>query len=238
MSLSRFFKGKSEFDKKIKSIVGYTPNDAFLFKKALVHKSVVHDQKFEETESNERLELLGDAVLGLLIAEYLYLGFPDKNEGELTRLRALLVSRNNLNKIAVKIGLEDILVANIGGHKHSMSVYGNAFEALVGAIYLDGGIKRVKKFIFDHVFVHVIDIDAVLKIDPNYKSKVIEWAQAAKLDFEFITDEVFDEQNKSTKEYLAKLMVDGKQVSEASDFSKKKAEQKAAEIYYNQLNPI
>jgi ribonuclease-3 len=220
-----FFRKKKPFEKKIKNIVGYKPNDVFLFQLAMVHKSVVYDSTFPYEKSNERLELLGDAVLGMLVAEYLYDHFPDKNEGDLTKMRSLIVSRTNLNKIAIHLGLNDILISNQKGLFNTDSVYGNAFEALVGAIYLDAGLKRTKKFIYALFKTH-INLEELIHQDPNYKSRLIEWAQAAKIEYLFETKEF----NRDGRDQIfeCKLFLDKELASSAMAKNKKKAEQNAA----------
>lgn len=235
LSFISFFRKKKPFEKKIKNIVGYRPNDVFLFQLAMVHKSVVYDSNFPHKKSNERLELLGDAVLGMLIAEYLFHKFPEKNEGDLTKIRSLIVSRTNLNKIAIDLGLNDLLISNNKGVFNTDSVYGNAFEALVGAIYLDGGIKKTKKFIYS-LFKNHIDLDNLIHSDPNYKSRLIEWAQAAKVEYLFETQEI--EKDGRDQIFECKLFLDNELATSAIAKNKKKAEQNAALEFFKSKGNI
>jgi ribonuclease-3 len=224
-----FLKTKNKFLIQIKNIIGYYPNDVFLFKKAMIHKSVVNDGKDVYGESNERLELLGDAVLGMIVMEYLYVKFPHKNEGELTQYRSKIVSRNTLNKIAITIGLNELIVANIDKNNPADSLYGNAFEALVGAIYLDLGIKKTEKFLINKIFKEAINLNELLSAESNFKSKVIEWAQKEKHKIDFKTIEAYTERR--IKTFSAHLYLNGEKVSEGTAKSKKKAEQIASKFF-------
>ena len=229
IKLFGFLKIKNKFSKQIKSIIGYYPNDVFLFEKAMVHKSVVNDGKEMYNESNERLELLGDAVLGMIVMEYLYDKFPDKNEGELTQYRSKIVSRSTLNKIAITIGLNELIVANIDKNNPADSLYGNAFEALVGAIYLDLGIKKTEKFLIHKIFKEAINLKELLKAESNFKSKVIEWSQKEKHQIEFKTTEIYI--GGRNRNFSAHLYMNGEMISEGKAKSKKKAEQIASKNF-------
>lgn len=229
MKVLRFFKKPKNFEKKIKNIIGVRPNDVFLYQLALIHKSVVNDEKHEAEESNERLEFLGDAVIGMVVAEFLYSKFGKKNEGELTKLRSKIVSRATLNDLAVKIGLDQLVQAKLDKNSIPNSIYGNAFEALVGAIYLDLGLKASKKFLLKKVLNEHVDVLEILNKDFNYKSKVIEWAQGGKREYVF---EVIQEHGEGIEKiFEAVLKIDGKTVASGSSRSKKKAEQEAAKVF-------
>lgn len=229
IKLLGFLKIKSKFSKQIKNIIGYYPNDVFLFKNAMIHKSVVNDNKDTNLVSNERLELLGDAVLGMIVMDYLYDKFPEKNEGDLTKYRSKIVSRNTLNKIAIKIGLKNLIVANIDKNNPADSLYGNAFEALVGAVYLDVGIKKTERFIVKKIFKEAINLDELLSAESNFKSKVIEWSQKEKHKIIFKSYEEFN--SEKVREFSAHLYMNGEKITEGKAKSKKKAEQIASQNF-------
>ena len=224
--LSKFSR-KDKFSKNIKNIVGFYPSDVFLFKTSLVHKSAVHDSSTGFKESNERLEFLGDAILGAIVAKYLFEKFPGKDEGFLTKMRSKIVSRQSLNALAVKIGLNNLIISRLDKNSKTESIYGNAFEALIGAIYLDKGLEVCETFLLKKVIEPNISLDKLENEETNFKSRIIEWAQKEKQDLAF---EILQEYGEGRgKEFEAVIVLDGKQTTTGRDKSKKGAEQKAAE---------
>ena len=224
--LSKFSR-KDKFSKNIKNIVGFYPSDVFLFKTSLVHKSAVHDSSTGFKESNERLEFLGDAILGAIVAKYLFEKFPGKDEGFLTKMRSKIVSRQSLNALAVKIGLNNLIISRLDKNSKTESIYGNAFEALIGAIYLDKGLEVCETFLLKKVIEPNISLDKLENEETNFKSRIIEWAQKEKQDLAF---EIIQEYGEGRgKEFEAVIVLDGKQTTTGRDKSKKGAEQKAAE---------
>ena len=224
--LSKFSR-KDKFSKNIKSIVGFYPGDVFLFKTSLVHKSAVHDSSTGFKESNERLEFLGDAILGSIVAKYLFDKFPGKDEGFLTKMRSKIVSRQSLNALAIKIGLNNLIIARLDKNSKTESIYGNAFEALIGAVYLDKGLEECETFLLKKVIEPYISLDKLENEETNFKSRIIEWAQKEKQDLAFeIIQEYGDGRG---KEFEAVIILDGKQTTTGREKSKKGAEQKAAE---------
>jgi ribonuclease-3 len=230
--LSKFSR-KDKFSRKIKNIVGFYPGDVFLFQTSLVHKSAVHDSSTEFKESNERLEFLGDAILGAIVAEYLFEKFPGRDEGFLTKMRSKIVSRQSLNSLAVKIGLNELIIARLDKNSKTESIYGNAFEALIGAIYLDKGLKVCEEFLLSKVIKPNISLHKLENEETNFKSRIIEWAQKEKQDLVF---EIIQEYGEGrAKEFEAVIVLDGKQTTTGRDKSKKGAEQKAAEKLCTEL---
>ena len=224
--LSKFSR-KDKFSKNIKSIVGFYPGDVFLFKTSLVHKSAVHDSSTGFKESNERLEFLGDAILGSIVAKYLFDKFPGKDEGFLTKMRSKIVSRQSLNALAIKIGLNNLIIARLDKNSKTESIYGNAFEALIGAVYLDKGLEKCETFLLKKVIEPYISLDKLKNEETNFKSRIIEWAQKEKQDLAF---EIIQEYGEGRgKEFEAVIILDGKQTTTGREKSKKGAEQKAAE---------
>lgn len=210
--------------------MGFTPRNADLYKQAFRHHSASTRYDVKEGRiSNERLEYLGDAVLSSIIAEVLFSTYPTKGEGFLTELRAKIVSRENLCELARKIGIEDYLEydKSIRGNRQIIrAISGNAFEALIGAIYLDKGYDFTKKFISKRIINPHIDIHHLADKEINFKSKLIEWCQKNRKTIAF---EALEERRQGKqKSYLVSVVIDGEEFGRGEDFSKKKAEQIAA----------
>lgn len=227
------FKSKSVKDKHlisaIKNIIGRRPANINLYYLALKHSSTASQNQHGLKESNERLEYLGDAILGAVIADFLFKKFPLKDEGFLTRIRSRLVNRESLNTLGRKIGLIQLVEYNkankIGKLTHK-SLYGNTLEALVGAVYLDHGYRFCQHFILDKLILPYFDIREVVNSDPNYKSRVIEWAQKKNKAVRF---EIIDiKQQNNHKEFTAQVFIDDKAIGTGHGYSKKKAEQNAS----------
>ncbi len=220
-------------DKKLRNavehIIGDKPSNLTLYRLAFMHSSVSKESTIKGgyKESNERLEFLGDSVLGMITAEYLFKKFPFKDEGFLTEIRSRMVSRESLNVVARKIGL-DKLVEYDGNRKTVLartSMYGDALEALIGAIYMDKGFRFTKKFVVKSILTQHFDIDTVVSNNPNFKSIVIEWAQREGKQIRF---DITEEGSKHNKEFTAVIYVDEESFSMGQGYSKKKAEQTAS----------
>ncbi|WP_309941207.1 ribonuclease III [Aureibacter tunicatorum] len=223
----------------IKSIVGYKPLNLSIYKLVTQHSSIAKENAQGFKESNERLEYLGDAILGAIIAEYLFKKYPYKNEGFLTEIRSRIVNRESLNQLALKIGLNKLIEYNQKPQRHSMSfksIYGDSLEALVGAVYLDRGYKKCKKFVINKLLLPHYDLDEIIKKNPNHKSQLIEWAHQEQKEVKF---EIVQVKNSSPyKEFVAEVVVEGEAVSRGTGLSKKKAEQSAAEKALEKLKVI
>lgn len=211
----------------IKYLVGSKPFNLSLFKLAIKHASAAEESINGMKISNERLEYLGDAILGAIVAEFLFIKFPYRDEGFLTEIRSRMVNREALNIIAMKVGLSKIIEEeykgkNLVSHK---SIYGDALEALVGAVYLDRGYHFCKKFILKRIIIH-FDLDNIIKTTSNFKSKVIEWSQKENVEVDFKTVSVSG--NQRFKEFEVELVVNKEIVATGKGATKKKAEQEAA----------
>ena len=215
--------------RNVKKIVGKRPVNLELYRLASQHTSVARETSHGIKESNERLEYLGDAVLGTVVAEFLFKKFPYKDEGFLTDIRSRIVNRETLNQLARKIGIPEILQFNpTRKHAHSYkSIYGDTLEALVGAVFLDRGFKSARKFVLRRLLLTHLDLDDIVNNNPNYKSKIIEWAHKEKKDIKFEILEVNG--GKYYREFIAQVYIDDEPISKGSGFTKKKAEQDAAE---------
>ncbi len=237
MFLKNFVKTHFSREKKlrlsIKNIFGFYPGNIFLYKLALRHKSASLDKINGFKINNERLEYLGDAILGAVVAEYLFKRFPYENEGFLTEMRSKIVSRSSLNKLSHKLGLSKLIVSSDTKNGHGKSAAGDAFEAFVGALYVDKGYEFSKKVIINHIVTVHYDIDNLIHADINYKSKMIEWSQKEKHSLRF--DLVEEIKQKHEKQYVVEVVVDEKAITQAKDFSIKGAEKLAAEKAWTKL---
>lgn len=209
----------------IKNVFGYHPGNILLYKLALCHKSASTEEIKGIKINNERLEYLGDAILSAVVADYLFKKFPSKDEGFLTEMRSRLVSRDNLNKLSTKIGIQKFVKASASNVYRSIN--GDAFEAFVGAMFLDKGFNFAKKVIVNRIIKFHIDIDEMENKNQNYKSMLIEWAQKEKKQVEFV---VLEEAGSGyNKQYIVEVFIDKQPSGNGRDYSIKKAEQNAAE---------
>ncbi len=216
------------FKKSVEQIIGARPGNLLLYQLAFRHTSASKETNIGGfRESNERLEYLGDSVLGMIVAEYLFKKYPFKDEGFLTEIRSRIVNRESLNILARKIGLEKLVEFDGQRIAHNRtSMYGDAMEALIGAIYLDKGFRFTKKFILKKLLANYFDLDTVIQTNTNYKSILIGWAQqeGKKVSFEIIQENG----KHHHKEFVAQVNIDGEAVSKGGGWNKKKAEQEAA----------
>ena len=207
------------------NVFGCEPVNINLYKIACTHRSVAGKNNVDGKISNERLEYLGDAVLSIIVADFLFKKYPLASEGTLTELRSKLVSRKRLNSLSMKIGLHTLL--QIEPHVFAKSADGDAFEAVVGAIYLDKGFEKTKKIILNNILLTHLDIETVLAEDDNYKSKVLTWLQKHHKTFEFVHSVV--EHDNRWHLYKSQIMVEGDVYGEGSGYTLKQADQDAAE---------
>lgn len=229
-----FSEDKELFD-AINNIFGYYPNNIFLYKLAFKHKSVATELESGIKISNERLEYLGDAILGAVVAGYLFKLFPYKDEGFLTEMRSKIVSRAQLNKLSQKLGIDKLIQSNQESKSTNRSMKGDAFEAFIGALYLDKGYNFTKKIVVNNIIKRHFDIDVLQTLEVNYKSKIIEWSQKEKKNVEFV---VMGEVGTGyKKQYIVEIQIEKKPYGKGQDFSIKGAEQNASEKTWRKLNP-
>jgi ribonuclease-3 len=223
-----YFSPDKKFYESLRNIIGFYPGNIELYRQAFRHTSAAIHLKDGLKNSNERLEFLGDSIIGSVVAEYLFKKFPFKDEGFLTKMRSKIVSRNQHNQIALKMGLNKFVEAQsdrFGGKPSSIN--GDAYEALIGAIYLDKGYAVAKDFLINRIINVHIDIDELETKEIDFKSKLIEWAQKEKKEYRF--EVVEDGAITVDKNYLIHLVIDNHVLGKAQHFSKKRAEQLAAE---------
>jgi ribonuclease-3 len=220
------FSGNKKLSQSLKNVLGFYPVNISLYHQAFRHKSTVSKDGEKTKASNERLEYLGDAVLGAVVAELLFKKFPFKDEGFLTEMRSKIVSRENLNRLAIKLGIIQFIETGQDGNAKNRSMNGDAFEALIGAIYLDKGYDTTAYFITKRIIKVHIDIEELVATENNFKSRLIEWAQKEK---KVVIFEVVEEiGNPNHKQIKVQVLIDAEAKGFGIDFSKKKAEQIAA----------
>lgn len=224
------FSSDKAFVRELTKILGYIPENIEIYKRAFTHKSLSgKDEKDSRYPSanNERLEFLGDAILDAVTAEYLFRKYPTQDEGFLTQMRSKLVNRKALNKIAEQMEL-DIFLRQLGASRISQTMMGNTFEAFVGAVYLDVGYLKAKKFIINKMLRQYLDVHELETTNTNYKSQLLEYSQKNQKTIAYDVLEHFRTKNNRERFKIA-VLIDGKSVAVAEDYSKKSAEQKASE---------
>jgi ribonuclease-3 len=236
----RFFGNRHKQEDKellkfLRNILGCKPKNISIYRLSLVHRSRSHVDTKGNKLNNERLEYLGDTVLSTIVGEYLFKKYPHKGEGFLTEMRSKMVSRSTLNKLSSRIGLSDLIKYSRGGlgEGQFLSLDGNAFEALVGALYLDKGYNFTYKTLTRKLFMTYMDIDELENTIWNYKGKLIAWGQKNKCSVSFETIEV--EEINHRKQYTVQVNIGGAPYEKAINYSIKSAEQLAAEKAYKKI---
>ena len=226
-----YSKQERSFRKQLRNVLGFSPRQLNLYKTALSHRSV----REGADENNERLEYLGDAVISSIVAHYLFMRYPYKDEGFLTEMRSKMVNRNQLNDIAVKIGLKKITLYNHFDHSLKVSqIFGNTLEALAGAVYLDKGYSQTQKWVTERIINPHLFMQDLENLDINQKNKLYGWANKNGKNLEF---ETIDETMENGRRlFTIGAIVDGVLIAEAKGFNKKDASQIAAQIAIEKLN--
>ncbi|APU95573.1 MULTISPECIES: ribonuclease III [Sphingobacterium] len=225
-----YFSPDREYVRKLKNLLGFVPGNVHLYKMAFRHKSVAVTIKEGAKNSNERLEFLGDAVLGSVVAELLFKKYPYKDEGFLTEMRSKIVSRANLNQLSRKLGFNELIQFDarmISFPNKQGSLLGDAFEALVGAVYLDRGYVFTKSFLLNRIIKPHVDIHLLEQTETNFKSRLIEWCQHTGK--EIVFRQTDNPEGESSKMFSIEAVVDGVVCGLGRDFNKKSAEKSAAE---------
>ena len=221
-----------EFVVKLKNILGFVPGNVVLYRMAFRHRSVAKVLKNGSRSSNERLEFLGDAVLGSIISCYLYKNYPDANEGFLTQMKSKIVNRKNLNSLGEKLKLTDF-IQNGGNGNLGENISGNLFEAFIGALYLDTNYETCEKIVLEKLFTdkHIEKLENKIV---SYKGLLLEWSQKKKVTIKYeITEETLPNKNLLFKSCI---YLNNVKISSATETSKKKAEEKAAQRAFYSLN--
>lgn len=232
-----FSSSRKEFYLFLKELLGFYPGNLKLYDLAFVHKSASAIDSQGNFVNNERLEYLGDAILGAIIADFLYNRFPQEDEGFLTKTRSKLVNRSFLTKLTFDMGLNVFIDSNTTKNIDKSHIYGDALEALIGAIYLDKDYQTAKYFVTKRILSEFVNLNKIEHEDLNYKSQLIEWSQKNKKEINFETKEEVDEKSKQPK-FHAVVDIDHNVVGEGDGTSKKEAHQNAARETLKKLGEI
>ena len=228
------FRKDKELYLSLYEIIGFFPRDIQLYKLALMHKSVMKRNAKGKPVNNERLEFLGDAVLDAVVGDIVYKHFPGKREGFLTNTRSKLVQRDTLNKLSKEMGIEKLILSSGHSSSHNSYLGGNAFEALVGAIYLDRGYDACMKFMNERILSQMINIDKVAYKEVNFKSKLIEWSQKNRVNLKFeLIDQHKDTNGSPVFSYMA--VIEGLEGGSGKGYSKKESQQNASKLTLEKL---
>jgi ribonuclease III len=225
---------KREFRSRLKTILGLNPGNLELYEVAFIHRSATFTLPDGQKVNNERLEYLGDAVLDAILSDYLFEKFPEANEGFLTKIRSRIVNRDVLNQLAISMGINKILLSRISSIHLTRNLYGDAFEALIGSVFLDKGFNKTKKIFIRNVLNKYLNLDEIVNTDSDYKSLVFEWVQKNKSNLIFTYNEEYDFNLKKSV-FSTILFIDRKEVGEGHGSSKKEAEQEAARQAWKKL---
>ena len=210
-------------------ILGFFPRDIKVYQQALLHKSISMRSEKGRPINNERLEFLGDAILDAIVGDIVYRHFEGRREGFLTNTRSKIVQRETLNKLAVEIGLDKLVKYSTRSSSHNSYMYGNAFEAFIGAIYLDQGYDRCKQFMEEKIFKNYIDLDKMSRKEVNFKSKLIEWSQKNKMEVSFeLIEQFLDEEYNPM--FHTEVRIEGISAGTGTGCSKKESQQNAAQM--------
>ena len=209
-------------------ILGFYPRNIQLYQQALLHKSTSIRSEKGRPLNNERLEFLGDAILDAIVGDIVYKHFEGRREGFLTNTRSKIVQRETLNKLAVEIGLDKLVKYSTRSSSHNSYMYGNAFEAFIGAIYLDQGYERCKRFMEEKIFKNYIDLDKMSRKEVNFKSKLIEWSQKSKVEVSFELIEQFLDEDYNPM-FHTEIRIEGISAGKGTGYSKKETQQNAAQ---------
>ena len=215
-------------------ILGFYPRNIQIYQQALLHKSTSLRSEKGRLLNNERLEFLGDAILDAIVGDIVYRHFEGKREGFLTNTRSKIVQRETLNKLAVDIGLDKLVKSSTRSSSHNSYMYGNAFEAFIGAIYIDQGYDRCKQFMEKKIFKSYIDLDKMSRKEVNFKSKLIEWSQKNKLEVSFeLIEQLLDKDYNPM--FHTEVRILGLSAGKGTGYSKKESQQNAAQMALKKL---
>ncbi len=227
-SIRLLFRKEKRLFRSIKAITGFLPHDIALYQEAFTAKSMLRRSREGRPVNNERLEFLGDAILGAVVADIVYKHFPNKPEGFLTNTRSKIVDRASLGQLAHTMGITALLQTGQASSSHNSYVGGNAFEALVGALYLDRGYAACMKFVKKKIFASLVDLDREASRRINFKSQLLEWTQKRHIDIDFTPLPTIHSAG-GEPVFVYMVTINGVSCGKGKGFSKKEAQQNAAE---------
>jgi ribonuclease-3 len=226
-------KGKEPYFSLYK-ILGFYPDNIHIYEQAFLHKSSSRKGDDGKWQNNERLEFLGDAILDAIVADIIYKKFQYKREGFLTNTRSKIVQRETMNRVAVQLGLDKMVAYSTKTNSHNNHMYGNALEALIGAIYLDQGYQVCYDFIQNVMIKKYIDLDTIARKEVNFKSSLIEWSQKNRLEIIFNLIESFTD-NEGNPVFQTSITLSDTQIGVGIGYSKKESQQSAAKMAIKKL---
>ena len=232
-----FLLDKREFGSRLKKLLGFRPGNLQIYEIAFIHRSATFTLSDGKKINNERLEFLGDSVLDGILSDFLFEKYPDASEGFMTKIRSRIVNREVLNQLAVSLGINKILVSNISSGHNTKHLYGDALEALIGAVFLDKGFRKTKRFFIKNVLEKYLDLQTIVNTDNDYKGLVFEWVQKKKANLSFTYDEEYDFDLKKSV-FTITLQIDKEEFGKGQGASKKEAEQEAACQAWEKLKDI
>ncbi|MGB8491300.1 MAG: ribonuclease III domain-containing protein, partial [Bacteroidales bacterium] len=197
---------RREFAARVKGITGSRPDNLSIYEAAFIHRSASFSLPDGTRLNNERLEFLGDAVLDVILSDYLFEKFPEASEGFMTKIRSRIVNRDVLNQLAISMGLDKLLVSKVNLSNSTRNIYGDALEALMGALFLDKGFSRTRKIFIRRVFGKYLDLETIVNTDSDYKSLVFEWVQKHRSNLTFTHNEEYDFKQKKSV-FSARLLI-------------------------------
>jgi ribonuclease-3 len=228
---------KREFNARLRDLLGFRPGELRIYEIAFIHRSASFTLPDGKRVNNERLEFLGDSVLDVILSDFLFDKYPDASEGFMTKIRSRIVNRDVLNQLALSMGIDKILVSNISSGQQTRNLYGDALEALIGAIFLDKGFRRTKRFFIKNVLKKYLDLEIVVNTDSDYKSLLFEWVQKKKRSLSFAFNEEYDFERKKSV-FSTTLSIGGAEFGKGQGASKKEAEQEASRQAWEKLKDI
>ena len=228
---------KREFRSRLKQMLGFIPRNLKLYEAALIHRSATFTLPDGKRINNERLEYLGDAIINSILSDYLFEKYPDADEGFMTKVRSRIVNRDVINRLAVSLGIDNILICNVNTKHPKKNLFGDAFEALIGAVFLDKGFKKTKEAFINCILHKHLDLEEIINTNADYKSLIFEWVQKNKSNLIFKYNEEYDF-NLRKSVFTTKLFIDHKELASGHGMSKKEAEQEASCIAWKKIKDI
>lgn len=225
---------RSEFRSGLKQLLGFRPVNLRLYEMAFIHRSATYTLPDGVKINNERLEYLGDAIIDSILSDYLFRHFPEAPEGFLTKTRARIVNRETLNQLGLSMGLDRLIVSNLAPSDSPRNLYGNAVEALAGALFIDTGYNRTRKFMIERVLKKHLNLNEVLAAETDYKSLILEYCQKNKQKLNFTSREKPSGTN-GHPTFTVTLEINNEVISQGEGATKKEAEQDASMAALNKL---
>lgn len=228
---------KREFGSRLRKILGFKPGNLRLYEIAFIHRSASYTLPDGMKVNNERLEYLGDAILDAILSDFLFEKFPDASEGFLTKIRSRIVNRDVLNQLAVSMEIDKLLVSNVSSSHPTRNLFGDAFEALIGSVFLDKGFTKTKKLFLKKVLNKYLNLNQIVRTDNDFKSLVFEWAQKNKANLIFTYSEEYDSDLKKPI-FTTILSINREEFGRGQGASKKEAEQEASTLAWKRIGDI